>query len=108
MGSTDLDFLSIMFSNDGGLSFSPISFFDVAGNEFAGLTNVPITAGVQNILSVEYLSRGQGAFSGNLTFTPTAPVPEPATWALMLLGFGAIGFAMRRRRKDAVRVRYAF
>ena len=25
-------------------------------------------------------------------------VPEPATWAMLLLGFGAVGFAMRRRR----------
>jgi hypothetical protein len=25
-------------------------------------------------------------------------VPEPATWAMMLLGFGGIGMAMRRRR----------
>jgi hypothetical protein len=28
---------------------------------------------------------------------PNAAVPEPATWALMLIGFGAIGGAMRRR-----------
>ncbi len=27
-----------------------------------------------------------------------AGVPEPATWALMILGFGAVGGAMRRRR----------
>lgn len=27
-----------------------------------------------------------------------AAVPEPATWAMMLLGFGAIGFSVRRRR----------
>ena len=27
-----------------------------------------------------------------------APVPEPATWALMLTGFGLAGVAMRRRR----------
>ena len=27
-------------------------------------------------------------------------VPEPGTWAMMLLGFGGIGFAMRRGRKQ--------
>jgi hypothetical protein len=27
-------------------------------------------------------------------------IPEPATWGMMLLGFGAAGFALRRRRKD--------
>jgi hypothetical protein len=25
------------------------------------------------------------------------PVPEPASWAMMIIGFGAIGFTMRRR-----------
>ena len=30
-------------------------------------------------------------------------VPEPATWALMILGMGAVGGAMRRRTKAAVR-----
>jgi len=34
------------------------------------------------------------------SFPVSAGVPEPATWAMMLLGFGAIGFAMRRRRKQ--------
>ncbi len=27
-----------------------------------------------------------------------AAVPEPATWAMMMLGFGAVAFAVRRRR----------
>ena len=36
---------------------------------------------------------------------PTPSVPEPATWAMMLAGMGAIGFAMRRRAK--VNVSYA-
>jgi PEP-CTERM motif len=29
----------------------------------------------------------------------TAAVPEPSTWAMMLIGFGAIGLATRRRRR---------
>ena len=28
----------------------------------------------------------------------TTAVPEPGTWALMLLGFGAVGYSLRRRR----------
>lgn len=36
----------------------------------------------------------------------TLAVPEPATWGLMILGFGAVGAAMRRR-KTSVSVRYA-
>jgi len=34
--------------------------------------------------------------------TITNAVPEPATWAMMLLGFGAVGFSMRRRRRIAL------
>lgn len=37
----------------------------------------------------------------------TPAVPEPATWAFMILGFGAIGGAMRRNRKANVKVNYA-
>lgn len=34
-------------------------------------------------------------------------VPEPATWAFMIFGFGAIGGALRRNRKANVKVSYA-
>jgi hypothetical protein len=30
--------------------------------------------------------------------TVSPAIPEPGTWAMMLLGFGAVGYAMRRRR----------
>lgn len=30
-------------------------------------------------------------------------VPEPGTWAMMLLGFGAVGYSMRRRRRSFIR-----
>ena len=31
--------------------------------------------------------------------TPNLAVPEPTTWAMALFGFGAAGFALRRRRR---------
>lgn len=33
----------------------------------------------------------------------TSAVPEPGTWAMMLVGFGAVGFSMRRQRRVLVR-----
>jgi PEP-CTERM motif-containing protein len=38
---------------------------------------------------------GQNVLLGGLSLTTS--VPEPATWAMMLLGFGAMGVACRRR-----------
>lgn len=34
------------------------------------------------------------------TFVVRAGVPEPSTWAMMLLGFGAIGMAFRTKRRS--------
>lgn len=42
----------------------------------------------------------------SVTTDAVAAVPETATWAMMLAGFGMIGFAARRR-KTPVRVTYA-
>lgn len=41
-----------------------------------------------------------------LQIIPTGAVPEPASWALMITGFGLVGSAMRYRR--ATRVRTSF
>ncbi len=42
---------------------------------------------------------GAGAFVGQGSFTITA-VPEPASWALMILGVGGIGLRLRRERTN--------
>lgn len=48
-----------------------------------------------------------GRVGPNFQFTSVAGVPEPATWAFMILGFGAIGGALRSRRRTRVSVAYA-
>ena len=48
-------------------------------------------------------SWGQGETADSLTVQigDVGAVPEPSTWAMMLLGFAGIGAAMRRRRRGA-------
>lgn len=48
----------------------------------------------------------------NITQTPlttfvNAPVPEPSTWAMLVMGFGTVGYAMRRRRKANMAISFA-
>lgn len=42
----------------------------------------------------------------NYNFEVAAAVPEPSTWAVLILGFGVVGGAMRARR-TSTRLRYA-
>lgn len=67
--------------------YSVNSVFD--GNATSGIAN---TAGTIT------------QFTGS---TLAAAVPEPATWAMMLAGFGMIGFAARRRPSVKTTVRFA-
>jgi PEP-CTERM motif len=74
------------------------------GSVFINFDNTPhlITAtnGASFTLQVNDVSLTPGIsqiLSGQLQ-----AVPEPSTWAMMLLGFGAIGFASRRRRQPVL------
>ncbi|RVU04323.1 PEP-CTERM sorting domain-containing protein [Novosphingobium umbonatum] len=55
-----------------------------------------VAAGDTFTLATKYSSASLGSFT--LSFA----VPEPATWALMILGFGAVAYAMRRRNAGAL------
>jgi hypothetical protein len=53
-----------------------------------------------------------GATGDNLAVTSIAPVavaavPEPASWAMMIFGMGAVGGALRRRSKVSTTVKFA-
>lgn len=48
-----------------------------------------------------------GAYSNNyeffdVTVSAVSAVPEPSTWAMMILGFAGVGFMAYRRRKSAL------
>lgn len=75
-----------------------------AGNTQALLTSALVNAGV-NTLQINFDIIDVAAVAG-FQGDVSAAVPEPATWGLMILGFGLVGGALRRRRQK-VSVRYA-
>mgnify|MGYP002777932736 CR=1 FL=1 len=68
------------------------------------LTALTSTAGLYLYIG-EVGDNGEVAGS-NIELRSTA-VPEPAAWALLTLGFGAIGYSLRDRRKATPRIRFA-
>ena len=51
---------------------------------------------------------GTAGYGGDLTTAAVAAVPEPSTWAMMLLGFAGISLAaMRKRRQGGAAFRLA-
>ena len=58
-----------------------------------------------------YAPDDRGVLIDEIALDITTPgggaVPEPATWAMMLMGFGGLGAALRRRRVDAVAAQLA-
>ncbi len=56
-----------------------------------------------NELSFDQVVNGSQDLTFSATITAVTAVPEPASWALMICGFGMVGGAMRRR---TIAVRY--
>jgi hypothetical protein len=96
LGSDDDSFIyvdgALFGQNPGVHGLSSVSF-----------TSPTLAAGSHNI-EVFYADRENvaAAFSLDLSTTGvvvTPGIPEPATWAMMLIGFGGMGAAMRRTRQ---------
>jgi len=83
-----------IFSYAGG---APTDLYYLSGLGTIGFGGGTVT-GIQ-VSSTEFVGNAFHGF-GNESFTlnVSGAVPEPGTWAMMLLGFGAIGIAMRRRK----------
>lgn len=83
------------FPNAGGPGLGTNSVSTPVGGltgKFSETTKYTITvgSGASSVNDSINLSAGAGA------------VPEPASWALMLAGFGFMGYSLRRRRREAV------
>ena len=85
------------FFNGEQITIVPGSPFPNADG-FTGSLTVNLLNGQENTLLIRGVSGGYGSYSGTVSFVPTA-VPEPATWAMMIVGFGAAGAMVRNRRK---------
>lgn len=108
----DIDFVIAEILGPGGLQI-PFSIIKTSltgkvnnvtttnpdGIELGSLAGATLAPGTYtlHITGKAFGTRGTGSYAGTLDFIAT-PAPEPAAWALMILGFGAIGFAMRRQR----------
>ena len=67
--------------------------YGIAGVMQDGAANIPLTQ--------FYDTHTGGSFS-----TAAGAVPEPSTWAMMLIGFGGLGFAasLRGRKQGATAI----
>jgi hypothetical protein len=85
--------------------FDGQSFFEVNGSFPAGTVIVPF--GTDDLFT-SWTNTGlnTGGCVG-CTPTPTAAIPEPSTWAMMILGFAGVGFMAYRRRNQTVTLRTA-
>jgi hypothetical protein len=87
---TDLDY----YTNADGGGFS----FILGPQIFTGPTSAPVfSVGTFTGLHTPYSSGGVLT----LTVLSETAVPEPSTWAMMLLGFAGLGFAGYRQRRRA-------
>jgi hypothetical protein len=102
----DIEDTKDFFEEDGGvLTFETALLgqqilslhFGNAQNEFG--TDVSVLYLFNFAEATSSIILGQDGFSNGVLIGDPGGVPEPATWAMMLMGFGAAGYALRRRRK---------
>lgn len=107
-GMSDAAWNSSPFSGSGISQLTgiiPFSDFVTNNTNSNSARTVDVTSGAGNlwVIGASFASNRDRKYDNfkldKIKFTVTPPaVPEPATWAMMILGFGAIGASMRRRK----------
>ena len=74
----------------------PVADGNQAGSGTNGRVTYTVTGSSPLITGAKFRSIGSNAFE--FDDLAVAAVPEPSTWMMMLLGFAAVGFSMRRKQ----------
>ena len=93
LGGSASPFLTLFGNN---LNAVPALGFN--GDQSGALTNAYVTFTGLNFDKIVLASSSNSFEFDNISYGSVSPVPEPSTWAMMLLGFAGIGFAYRRHR----------
>ena len=108
----------------GTLTIDPLSFLDInissvtlsgTGLVTSLIDTTPgvfsfsnLVAGTYQLVVSGLVTKGKGwddilplpvGYAGSLTANAVAPVPEPETYAMLLMGLGTVGWIARRRKK---------
>lgn len=105
---------NVTLVNTGGGTVTPVfNGFNVGGTLTFDNGAVSLLSG-NNTITFAYSGAAQGLAdeawginSATITGNAFNSVPEPSAWALMILGFGAVGGALRGRRKVRTALTYA-
>jgi hypothetical protein len=89
----------LLYNMDGG--FNDVCFNDKSESCSDNRSAVGLTVGDQSI-GANFISE-----TGNFEIGAVAAVPEPSTWAMMILGFFSIGFMAYRRKQNGSAFRLA-
>lgn len=80
-----------------GQGNAPGTFFELAGSRVNGAL---VNGGSNALVSNSNIGdAGRFVFNVRNGQIVTGAVPEPGTWAMMLIGFGSMGVALRRNRR---------
>ena len=89
----------------GNDNYAPASDMDLAQNSerltFNFLSGLGFNPNVNDTYSATLTSGGKSLTAFAKIGSGAPAVPEPATWAMMLIGFGAIGCSMRSRARHS-------
>jgi len=106
LGSLDsYNSISVTFSRGGSVTYTGDDIASMSGavdngNQTSGDSNGRLTIFFSSPVASVTFGSGSNAFE--IASVATSAVPEPAAWSMMLIGLGAMGAILRRRRASVL------